>query len=142
MTLLEKIFPFVFKNNHQPALNRTVLVVDDSDVERRTNQRILEKAGYRVICAEDGETGLKIAAEEDLDLILLDCILPGIHGPEVLKKLKSTQKTKDVPVILLTGSDTPANIVSCYDLGAEIFLAKPVNAKTLLSQVSMSLTEK
>ena len=120
---------------------KSVLVVDDGELERRTTRRILEKYGCSVSCAEDGERGYDLATRGRFDLILLDCVMPGLTGPQVCKKLKEQDVTKNIPVIFLTGSDTPTNIINCYDLGAEQFLAKPVSAKLLIKQIEAILNE-
>ena len=74
-----------------------ILLVDDSKAILHENARVLQKAGYEVVCAEDGESALKLAAGEAPDLILLDMILPKISGPEVLKRLKTDAATAKSP---------------------------------------------
>ena len=118
-----------------------ILVIDDGNVERHTAQRILEKAGCRVVTAENGKIGLYLAETEKPDVIVLDCFMPGMLGPEVCVKLKDNKVTKDIPIIFLTGSDTPSNIVNCYDVGAAQFLTKPVSANILINQIKSILQE-
>ncbi|OGX23964.1 MAG: hypothetical protein A2787_02535 [Omnitrophica WOR_2 bacterium RIFCSPHIGHO2_01_FULL_48_9] len=130
-----------FNKSSSPGPGKTILVIDDGQVDRRTAEGILKKRGYTVLCAEDGEAGLRIAREKPLDLILLDYVMPGLNGIEVGKQLRSDEKTKSIPIIFLTGSDTPGNIIRYYDLGAEQFLVKPVSAKTLLAQVAIIFQE-
>ena len=133
----------LFKNSPDPGQyqNKTILVIDDGEVDRRTAEGILVKRGYKVMCAEDGERGLRLAHETAPDLILLDYVMPGLNGIDVGKRLRDHEKTKDIPIIFLTGSDTPANIVRYYDLGAEQFLVKPVSAKILISQIETIFQE-
>ena len=114
---------------------RSILVADDGEVERRTAQRILEQQGFKVTCAMDGESAFSMIEQGAFDLLLLDCMMPNLSGPELCKRLKMSERTKNIPVIFLSGSDTPSNIIDCYDLGAEQFLAKPVNAKLLIKQI-------
>lgn len=81
----------------------TVLLVEDSKVLQLASQRMLTKAGYRVLIAEDGERAVAISSTELPDLILLDMMLPKLSGPEVLTCLKKDPSTAHIPVIVLTG---------------------------------------
>ena len=120
---------------------RSILVVDDGEVERKTAQRILERQGFKVTCANDGEIAYSLIEQELFDLLILDCIMPNLTGPDLCKRLKVNERTKNIPIIFLTGSDTPTNIINCYDLGAEQFLTKPINAKLLIKQIESILKE-
>ncbi len=79
-----------------------ILLVDDSKTILRANERVLHKAGYEVICAEDGLSAIKAARSQKPDLILLDMILPRMSGPEVLEHLKADAATADIPVVVLS----------------------------------------
>ena len=81
----------------------TILLVEDSKMLRITNARALVRAGYQVVTAGDGEEALRVAQESVPDLILLDMMLPKITGLDVLRGLKSDARTKDIPVIVLSG---------------------------------------
>jgi len=83
-------------------LNKTVLLVEDSKVQKLQNERILHKAGYSVLTADDGEQALRLAHEKIPDLILLDMLLPKLGGPEVLHALKQDETTARIPVIVLS----------------------------------------
>lgn len=100
-----------------------ILLVEDSKPLRRENEGALQRAGYDVICAEDGETALEMALEGHPDLILLDMILPKMTGPEVLRHLKSEAKTKDIPVVVLS-SLSEKNRQKLLEEGAEDYLEK------------------
>jgi len=100
-----------------------ILLVEDSKPLRRENEGALQRAGYKVICAEDGETALEMAQERHPDLILLDMILPKMTGPEVLRHLKSEAKTKDIPVVVLS-SLSEKNRQKLLEEGAEDYLEK------------------
>ena len=80
----------------------TILLVDDSRFLRITNEKALQKAGYDVIGAGDGEEALKIAREKLPNLIVLDMMLPKLSGPEVLKALRKDASTSKIPVMVLT----------------------------------------
>lgn len=100
-----------------------ILLVDDSKPILRENERVLHKAGYEVVCAEDGECALKLARQHKPDLILLDMILPVMSGPEVLKHLKHDPTTSDIPVVVLS-SLTEKNRQKLVEAGAEDYVEK------------------
>ncbi len=100
-----------------------ILLVDDSKPILHENERVLHKAGYEVVCAEDGESALKLARERQPDVILLDMILPKISGPEVLACLKKDAATADIPVIVLS-SLTEKNRQKLIEAGAEDYVEK------------------
>ncbi len=80
-----------------------ILLIDDDRLLRRAIERTLSKAGYNMIVAADGEEGLRLATEADLNLIVLDMMLPKMTGLSVLRKLKQDPLTKQIPVIVLSG---------------------------------------
>jgi CheY-like chemotaxis protein len=100
-----------------------ILVIDDSRILRQAHQRALTKAGYEVIIASDGEEGLRIAREEDPDLILLDIMLPKIAGQDVLRTLKHDPRTRHVPVVVLSGLSR-SNAAKLISEGAVEFVEK------------------
>jgi CheY-like chemotaxis protein len=100
-----------------------ILLVDDSKPILHENARVLHKAGYEVVCAEDGESALKLARESQPDLILLDMILPRISGPEVLARLKKDLATAHIPVVVLS-SLTEKNRQKLIEAGAEDYVEK------------------
>ena len=83
-------------------MKTTLLLVEDSKLLRLANARVLTKAGYTVISAEDGEKALRLAQECLPDLILLDMLLPKLGGPQVLEALKKNPATAHIPVIVLS----------------------------------------
>ncbi|HTW57778.1 MAG TPA: response regulator [Terriglobales bacterium] len=115
-----------------------ILLVDDSLAIRRANESALHKAGYEVICAEDGESALQQAREGKPDLILLDLILPKLSGPEVLRHLKQEPATAEIPVVVLS-SLTEKNRQKLMDEGAEEYIQKnslmPVPGMNLLPKL-------
>lgn len=100
-----------------------ILLVDDSKALLHENARALQKAGYEVICAEDGESGLELARVQMPDLILLDMILPKMSGPEVLNRLKTDAATAEIPVVVLS-SLTEKNRQKLIEAGAEDYVEK------------------
>ena len=139
--MLEKLLG-IFQKKPNPALfNRRILFIEDDEIQRKVIEKRLTKRNFRVILASSGEAGLEIARNEKPDLILLDIVLPGINGIEVCKRLKKDESTKNIPVISLTGMDTPKNLIDCYEYGAEDFLNKSVSPKLLISQIELTLQE-
>ncbi len=119
--------------------NRLILTIDDDLTQRTMIERTLQKAGLRVLTAEDGEKGLEAARAQNPDVILLDVIMPGMRGNEVCRRLKSDSRTKNIPVLFLTSMDDPKDVIEQYELGAEIHLTKPINPKELIRQIEITL---
>ncbi len=95
-----------------------VLVIDDSLTIRQGLSRELQKLGLAVTEAEDGTTGLDIAAQQRFDLIITDITLPGLDGFELCRQLKSSPATKSTPVIIVSSHDTEEDIEKCFEAGA------------------------
>lgn len=113
-----------------------ILVVDDEDRIRRLLTMYLEKEGYLITEAEDGETALNLALEEDFDLILLDLMLPGIDGIEVCIKLRQQKAT---PVIMLTAKGEETNRVQGFEVGADDYVVKPFSPREVIYRVKAIL---
>jgi len=136
------LFKKLFERNHKcPAWARGkhILVIDDGEVERRFMTEVLTNAGYRVTARPEGISGLETALRENPDLIILDYLMPEMDGNEVCKKIKSNSEIKTIPVIFLTGSSRPETVITCYDVGADQYLNKPISAGALLQQVQATL---
>ena len=103
---------------------KTILFIEDESALQKTFGDILGKESYDMISALDGETGLKLAKSKKPDLILLDLVLPKVHGFEVLKELKSDPETKDIPIIVLTNLEAIEDINKAIELGAKTYLVK------------------
>ncbi len=119
---------------------RRILVVEDEPSQRLTLQKILEKQGAQVLVAENGQEGLRQAAEAFPDLILLDERMPIMTGRQLCQELKAHDATRSIPIIFLTSADSPDEIVEHFELGAEIHLSKPINANELIAQIQISLS--
>lgn len=104
---------------------KNILFIEDESALQRTIGDILKSKNYKVMKALDGESGLRLAIEEKPDLILLDLILPKMDGFEVLKGLKASEETKNIPVIILTNLEETENIQKALELGATTYLVKP-----------------
>ena len=137
----EKIKKIFGKGRRKIFKNRLILYIDDNEVDRRLIQKILTKKDYRVILSSNGESGLEIIQKEKPDLVLLDVVLPGMSGLEVCKQLKRNPKTERIPVIFITGLDTPKNLIDCYEYGAEDFLSKSISSRLLIHQIDQTLLD-
>jgi len=103
---------------------KKILFVEDESALQKTFNDILKQEGYDVISALDGATGLKAAKAEKPDLILLDLVLPKMHGFEVLQALKEDAVTKDIPIIVLTNLESVGDVEKALELGATTYLVK------------------
>lgn len=112
-----------------------ILVVEDDLVSAEMVKIQLAKQGYKVIVAQNGEDGIRLAQEEMPDLILMDMLLPGIHGLEATIQLKKNPQTKKIPIFALTSMNSPDFIKACYQDGICVFLRKPYDFKKLLANV-------
>lgn len=113
-----------------------ILIVDDEERIRRLLRMYLEKEGYAVEEAEDGETALQKAMDKDYDLILLDLMLPGIDGIEVCMRLRQYKAT---PVIMLTAKGEEANRVQGFEVGTDDYVVKPFSPREVIYRVKAVL---
>ena len=116
---------------------KKILIIED-EVNMIEGLRFnLEARDFVVIDALDGETGLKRAAEEQPDLIILDLMLPGINGYEVCKKLKASMP--EIPIVMLTAKSQESDIVTGLDLGADDYITKPFSILELIARINAML---
>ncbi|EXX84785.1 transcriptional regulator [Paenibacillus darwinianus] len=113
-----------------------ILVVDDEERIRRLLKMYLEKEGYVIEEAEDGEQALRLATVIDYDLILLDLMLPGIDGIEVCARLRQFKAT---PVIMLTAKGEEMNRVQGFEVGADDYVVKPFSPREVIYRVKAIL---
>ena len=118
---------------------KKILVIDDFPDNVFLLQDRLEKEGYEVIKAYDGQMGMQKAEEENPDLILLDIMLPDISGFEVCKKLSTQESTKMIPIILLTALTEAENTRTGLQAGAFDYIKKPFNRTELLARINSAL---
>jgi len=114
---------------------KKILVVDDERHIVRLVQVNLERAGHQVVSAFDGMEALKKVESEKPDLIVLDVMMPRMDGFEVLKRLKAGEKTKDIPVVMLTAKAQDADVFRGWASGVDCYLTKPFNPVELLTFV-------
>jgi two-component system phosphate regulon response regulator PhoB len=113
----------------------TILVAEDESALLTLLRYNLERAGYRVLEARDGEEALLIAAEETLDLVILDWMMPQLSGIEVCRRLRGRQETRNVPIIMLTARGEETDRVRGLDTGADDYLTKPFSMSELLARL-------
>ena len=117
--------------------NKTILVVDDTISNLDIMGVILDK--YDVMDATSGKDALEILDEEQIDLILLDIMMPDMNGYEVCEILKANPKTKDIPIIFITAKTDENSIEKAYDVGGIDYVTKPFKPKELLARVKTQL---
>ncbi|BAK74003.1 MAG: response regulator [Arcobacter sp.] len=102
-----------------------ILIVDDVPKNIQMAMNILKNEGHKMYYAKSGEMALKLVNEHDFDLILLDIMMPDMNGFAVCSKLKSDEKTKNIPVIFLSGKDSTQDIEQAYESGGLDYVVKP-----------------
>lgn len=137
VNLLSEIAP----SSSQP-LSGSILVVDDSDTNREILARQLTRQGYQVATAADGPQALRMVEATPYDLVLLDMVMPGLSGYDVLVRLKQNQHLRYLPVIMISALDEIDSVIRCISQGAEDYLLKPFNPTLLNARISASLEKK
>jgi putative two-component system response regulator len=113
----------------------TVLVVDDEEPVRAYFRRMLESAGYAVVEAADGPSGLAAIQRAHPAVVLLDVKLPGLNGFEICRRVRQEVTTRLVPIIVVTALDAQQDRIEGLDAGADDFLTKPVDKQELMARV-------
>ncbi|MEZ4299381.1 MAG: response regulator transcription factor [Polyangiaceae bacterium] len=121
----------------KPAGKRTIVLVEDDPSIAMGLELNLKAEGFRVVVANDGETGLDAAREPGVDLVILDIMLPRLNGFEVVRLLRAERRT--VPIILLSARGAETDKVMGLDLGAEDYVTKPFGLAELLARVKAVL---
>lgn len=119
-----------------------VLVVDDEEKNRKLLDAILKAENYNVLQAEDGETALKIVQSQQVDIIILDIMMPGMDGYEVCEKIKTSKFTQNIPIIMLTAKDMDHGLVEVAKKKANFYIVKPFDSKVLVAQIGRMLKDK
>ena len=122
-------------------MKRKILIVDDEEVIRKFLRIHLDKFGYEVKEATDGEQAIEELAKDDFDLLICDILMPKKDGWEVIKEVKSNSKTKHLPVIVLTAKNEDSDMFKGYDLGANYYMTKPFTKAQLLYGLRLMLNE-
>jgi twitching motility two-component system response regulator PilH len=117
------------------AINK-VMVVDDSATERHVLGSILDKKGFLVIFAEDGETAVAKSKSELPDLILMDVVMPGLNGFQATKTISRDPATQHIPIIICTTKGQETDKIWGLRQGAKDYITKPINADELLGKIA------
>ena len=121
---------------------KKVLIADDDDSIRALVKTILEAAGYYVIAAVDGDQAIEFLYQpgflDDLSFVILDVMMPGSNGLDVLTRIKLNPATAKIPVIMLTGEGKDSDMVAGYDQGADYYILKPFTRQQLLYGIKVA----
>jgi len=128
------------KANYPSA--ETLLVVDDNAENRDMLGRRLERAGYIVVVAENGPEALRIIEEKTISVVLLDIMMPGMSGIEVLKILRSTHSPLQLPVVMVSSLSESDQVVEALNLGANDYITKPVDLPVAIARIKSQVTRK
>ena len=117
----------------------TILLVDDNEVSRLTCGRFLERNGYLVVEAEDGQQALEQLERVRPNLVVLDVMMPGLSGFEVLERIRRDRPADSLPVIMATARDNSGDVVRAFELGANDYVTKPVDFPVLHVRIEAQL---
>ncbi len=116
--------------------NSKILIVDDIPKNIQMAMNILKNEGYKMFYAKSGQMVLDLVDEHSFDLILLDIMMPDISGFEVCIELKNNNKTKDIPIIFLSGKNSSQDISQAYESGGIDYVVKPFITIELITKVN------
>lgn len=119
--------------------DRPILLIEDDKNIRELVAYNLEQEGFRVLTAARGDAGLETALRELPALILLDLMLPGLSGLEICKTLRQNEKSRSIPIIMLTAKGTESDKVVGLELGADDYITKPFSPRELLARIKALL---
>lgn len=118
---------------------RTVLVVDDSRTNLHVLGHRLGEQGYLVVLSDNGREALDLITGRGFDLVLLDRVMPGVSGLEVLTEIRTAPDTADLPVIMITAQSDSASAVEALACGADDYIAKPFDFDVLIARIERTL---
>lgn len=124
-----------------PSTLRTIMVVDDSVTVRKVTSRFLEREGFNVITAKDGVDALQVLHETTPDLMLLDIEMPRMDGFEVARNMRSTQRWKHTPIIMITSRTGDKHRQHAFSIGVNEYLGKPYQEESLLKAINTLLAK-
>lgn len=118
---------------------KKILLVDDAETILMMERMILNKAGYELITAKDGQEAVTKAVAERPDLILMDVVMPKMNGFEACKQLRGQDTTKAIPIIMVTTRGEAESVESGFESGCDDYITKPINGLEVLSKVKSAL---
>ena len=122
-------------------MNKRILIVDDEEVIRKFLKIHLNKAGYEVVEAEDGEKAIQKIGEGKPHLIICDVMMPNKNGWEVVQEVKTNPETSEIPIILLTAKNDDIDMFKGYELGANYYMTKPFTKDQLFYGLKLMFEE-
>lgn len=128
-------------NPNIDAGKTSVLIVDDIPINVTLIEKMLKPFHFVIEKANDGQTALDIVAGKKPDLILLDLMMPGINGYDVIRQLRSQEETKQLPIIVISALNSNEDVMKGYSLGANDFLTKPIIMDRLHASVVTQLNK-
>jgi DNA-binding response OmpR family regulator len=120
---------------------KKILLVDDADTILMIERMILNRGGYELITAKDGQEAVAKAVAERPDLILLDIVMPRMNGFEALRQLRSQEATKAIPIMMVTTRGEEENVEAGFASGCDDYITKPLNGSEVLAKVRSYLGE-
>lgn len=120
---------------------KRILLVEDSTTQAFFTSRVLEKNGYEVIVATNGDEGIEYAREMAPDLVIMDVVMPGANGFQATRAITKGVNTRHIPVVMLSSKDQTADKIWALRQGAMNYLVKPVREEELLATVGQLLGE-
>ena len=117
-----------------------ILIAEDSPTQAEQLKYILEKHKYKVLVAKDGKEGIEMVLEHRPSLVITDIVMPEMNGYELCKEIKSREKTRNIPVILLTSFSRSEDVMEGISCGADNFLTKPIREEYLVSHIEEILS--
>jgi len=115
--------------------NELILIIEDETDIAELIRYNLEREGYRVNISSTGEKGIKEACLKTPDAVILDLMLPGIDGLDVCRSLRNNDKTRNIPILMLTAKSEEADIVTGLEVGADDYITKPFSPRVLLARL-------
>lgn len=125
----------------QPPPKKKLLIVDDEELVRKMVALWFEREGFFVLTADNGSEGLRLAIAEKPDVVLLDIMMPGLHGFEVIRKIREQPQLANTIVIMTSAKSYKPDIDKAKELGANDYLIKPADSANLLSVVNKHLAK-
>lgn len=119
--------------------SKKILVVDDEEVTTELAQTFLERHGFTVVCAHDGQQALELARSENPDLILLDVNIPKLDGFQVCKQLKSEEQFQSIPILMFTAKGLSSDVERGQEVGADEYIIKPFSGAALVAIIRKHL---
>ncbi len=130
------------QKSNNPVKSARILVVDDDQTLQRLYERLLTQLGHTVYCADDGKQAVEMVHESHPDLILMDADMPQMNGFEATSLLKSDNKTRGIPIVMITGMHDSAHRIKALDSGVDDFLAKPPEKAEIIATIRSQLKVK